>query len=270
MNPISSTESAEQKFRQLLEEFFISRYDEKSLPSHGLYHHRRVWGYAKELLNTGLFNQGGSKLPEKLLIASYLHDIGMSVEKGLLHGRHSRELCIDFLSCNGLNTDNYHDVLEAIENHDKKDYSEDEKSSELLRMLSLADDMDAFGFTGIYRYAEIYVTRGIKPEIIGYIIKENASKRFKNFEKAVRLNQKFLQKQEDRYQLLDIFFSKYNNQAPSYKFGSADLYGHCGIIELIIRSLNDNFELKNFNASCHYPEDQVIIWFFEGLKKEML
>ena len=31
-------------------------------------------------------------------------------------------------------------------------------------ILSVADDLDAFGFTGIYRYLEIYLTRGINPE----------------------------------------------------------------------------------------------------------
>ena len=37
----------------------------------------------------------------------------------------------------------------------------------LLTILSVADDLDAFGFIGIYRYSEIYLTRGIDPEKIG-------------------------------------------------------------------------------------------------------
>jgi hypothetical protein len=47
MNLIVIFESAELQFKQILEEFFVSFYDEKSLVSHGIDHHRRVWKYAK-------------------------------------------------------------------------------------------------------------------------------------------------------------------------------------------------------------------------------
>ena len=43
-------------------------------------------------------------------------------------------------------------------------------------MLSVADDLDAFGFTGIYRYSEIYLMRGINPNQLGHLIIENAAK----------------------------------------------------------------------------------------------
>ena len=54
MNLTVSIESAELKFRQILEDFFVSVYDEKDLFSHGIDHHRRVWSYAKELLSIPL------------------------------------------------------------------------------------------------------------------------------------------------------------------------------------------------------------------------
>jgi hypothetical protein len=270
MNPTVSTESAEHRFQQVLEDFFISGYDEKSLPSHGLYHHRRVWDYVKELINLPLFYEAGTKLADKLIIASYLHDMGMSLEKGLRHGRHSRDLCMKFLSTNNLNTDDYIDVLEAIENHDRKDYPENAIAGELLKILSLADDMDAFGFTGIYRYAEIYITRGMRPETIGYNIRENALKRFNNFEEAIGLNKEFLQRHKERYQLLDNFFNEYNIRASSWKFGAGDIKGYCGVIELIMKSFDEHLELIGFNASGEYPDDKVINWFFDGLKKEMV
>ncbi len=76
---------AEEKYKNKLEEFFKSVYDEKSLCSHGIDHHRRVWNYAKELLlsndNKDVINESG--FPEKLIIACYLHDIGMSVDPGI-------------------------------------------------------------------------------------------------------------------------------------------------------------------------------------------
>ena len=34
------------------------------------------------------------------------------------------------------------------------------KPNELLTILSVADDLDAFGFSGIFRYSEIYLIRG--------------------------------------------------------------------------------------------------------------
>ena len=40
-------------------------------------------------------------------------------------------------------------------------------NNDLLTILSVSDDLDAFGYIGIYRYTEIYLTRGIDPEKIG-------------------------------------------------------------------------------------------------------
>jgi len=54
-----SIESAEKKYKQILEDFFISVYTEKHLSSHGIDHHRRVWNYAKDLIRlTPLKNNG--------------------------------------------------------------------------------------------------------------------------------------------------------------------------------------------------------------------
>ena len=206
--------SAELRFRQILEDFFISVYDEKSLPSHGISHHRRVWSFAKELLNLPCHSKSaGGNLAVKLIIASYLHDTGMSVEKGMRHGKHSRDFSIEFLTRNNLNPDNYTDMLDAIENHDRKNYLIQSTDNILLTLLSLADDLDAFGFTGIYRYTEIYHLREIKPEFLGYRIQENAKVRFDNLEKTLASCSDFLQKNKNRYKILDNFFTEYNRQA---------------------------------------------------------
>jgi hypothetical protein len=57
-------------------------------------------------------------------------------------------------------------ILQAVEHHDEKSYTESigstqEGISELLDILSAADDLDALGAIGVYRYAEIYLFRGI-------------------------------------------------------------------------------------------------------------
>ncbi len=49
----------------------------------------------------------------------------------------------------------------------EKDYTSKRGSNDLLTVLSVADDLDAFGFAGIYRYSEIYLMTGYKPQSIG-------------------------------------------------------------------------------------------------------
>jgi hypothetical protein len=138
-----------------------------------------VWNYSKELLF--LLKSESIELPSSLLIASYMHDIGMSVEIGIKHGKHSRNLCTEFIKVNHLPLSDYKDVLDVIENHDNKDYAEGPDVTEILKILSVADDLDAFGFTGVYRYSEIYLKRGVNKIEFGHLIIKNAGKRFDNF-----------------------------------------------------------------------------------------
>jgi hypothetical protein len=264
-------ESAEKQYKQILEDFFISCYDERLLPSHGIDHHRRVWKYSKELV--GIIplksSKKHSRLIPELLIASYLHDIGMSVDPGIKHGRHSRELCSRFLRENCQPENDFIDVLEAIGNHDNKDYSGNSIQDDLLNILSISDDLDAFGIPGIYRYAEIYLTREVTYENLGLRIIENAEKRFGNLLKAPGLNEEFIERHSRRYNVLRDFFYRYNEQLPSYSFGSENPSGYCGIIELIAEMIKNKVEPKNFYDSGEkYQEDHVIKWFFFELNKE--
>jgi hypothetical protein len=272
MNLKGPIESAELKFKQILEDFFISVYDEKSAFSHGIDHHRRVWRYARELITLLPFKETvfNSQLPSKLIIACYLHDIGMSVETGERHGRYSKDMCIDFLAKNHLPENIYADVLEAIENHDNKEYQGNNVVNEIRTILSVADDMDAFGFTGIYRYSEIYLIRGINLAKIGDLIKVNAAKRFDHFEKSFGFNFPLVQKHKDRFDILIRFFNEYNKQVTSYHFDSKNPEGYCGILELFINMITDKTDIKRLLMSEDLlPDDQVIRWFFNGLKTEI-
>lgn len=263
--------SAELRFRQILEDFFISVYDEKSLPSHGLSHHRRVWSFAKELLTLPCYSKSaGGNLAVKLIIASYLHDIGMSVEKGSRHGKHSRDFSTKFLTSNNLNPEDFSDVLEAIENHDRKNYLIQSADNKLLTLLSLADDLDAFGFTGIYRYTEIYHLREIKPEFLGYKIQENAKVRFDNLENTLATCREFVQKNKTRYNILDNFFTEYNRQAETYSFGRSNPIGYCGAVELLIQYINNQEDIMDyFRLPEKCPNDPVISLFFKELISEL-
>jgi len=265
-------QSAEIRFKYILELFFKGIYDEFVLPSHGLDHHRRVWNYSKDLLNLapGLNQTNIFSLPSKLIIACYLHDIGMSVEKGIRHGMHSKDLCTEFLIKNNLSVTDFHDVLEAIEYHDKKDYSGDNDVSDLLRILSSADDLDAFGYTGIYRYLEIYLTRGISLSEIGYRINENAIIRFDNFEKIFISAPEFVAKHKARFEILYKFFTNYNKQVTEYKFGSPQPSGYCGVAELIADSMNKKQGLEFISKNyVKIGNDPVIQDFLKELASDL-
>lgn len=272
MNLTASIESAELEFKQILEEFFVSIYDEKILFSHGLDHHRRVWHYARELLSILPVSNTGNPYckPSNLIIVCYLHDIGMSVEQGPRHGKHSRELCRQFLKKYNLSEKTYADVLSTIEYHDRKDYTAGSGYNHLLTVLSVADDLDAFGFTGIYRYSEIYLARGIKPDEIGKLVIENANKRFNNFEAGLGQETSYVQKHRTRFEILTGFFNHYNRQAVSYDFVTPRIEGYCGVIQLFRSMINQGMSLGDlFREARLYSDDVIIESYFNGLKTEL-
>jgi len=195
----------------------------------------------------------------------------MSVDSGIKHGIHSKNLCIQFLVKNNLDENDYSDVLDAIENHDNKDYSSNRSANFLLKILSVADDLDAFGFTGIYRFAEIYLTRGIDPEKIGYQITDNAEKRFSNFVRTFGFGEEIVEKHKKRYEVLNNFFIKYNEQLPSCHFGTKNPSGYCGVVEILDYLIKNKIELKKIILhSEKYLVDPIISWYFSELKKELL
>jgi hypothetical protein len=272
MNVVAAIESAQLMFRQILEDFFTTVYDEKNLSSHGIDHHRRVWVYAKELLSIPLaeYNSEPTCSPSKLVIACYLHDIGMSVDHGPRHGKHSRDICMLFLEKNNLNENDYKDVLDTIENHDRKDYTSKKVRNDLLTVLSVADDLDAIGFAGIYRFSEIYLTRGVIPQQAGQLILENAGKRFANFEKNFSPHNHFVQSHRKRFEILKNFFIQYNKQADSYDFRKDEPEGYCGVMQLIMMLIREKMTPKDFFIEAgKYGDDTVIRSFLNGLKSEL-
>jgi HD superfamily phosphodiesterase len=272
MNLTKAIESAEKQYKQILEDFFISYYNEKSLSSHGIDHHRRVWNYSKELLKLIPLDDSikTSQLASELIIASYLHDIGMSVDPGPKHGKHSRNLCLQFLVRNNLPENNYQNALETIECHDNKNYSGKIIQNDVLKILSVSDDLDAFGYTGIFRYSEIYLTRSPERDKIGYLIMENAEKRFDNFVRTFDSDTEIVQKHTKRYNVLQNFFKKYNEQLTSYQFGTEHPSGFCGVIEVFIDMIKNKIELKEIYIKPDtYMADPVIRWFFIEFEKEL-
>jgi HD superfamily phosphodiesterase len=263
--------SSETKYKNILENFLKEIFDISFLPSHGIDHHRRVWEYAKDILYQ--LNDHGFKIDEsltcKLIIACFLHDSGMCIDAGIRHGIKGRKICEKFLSENNLSLYEFRDVLHAIEYHDNKDYAIINQPADLLTVLSVADDLDVFGFIGIYRYLEIYITRNKPMKELGHLISENCENRFQHFLRTYGFSSQLVEKHSRRYDLVNSFFNLYNQQVTWYKFDNQSVSGHCGVAEIIKQMLKD--EQSDTRAKIHadnYP-DPLIHWFFTELNYEL-
>jgi len=144
------------------------------------------------------------------MTAVFLHDLGMRSDQGEKHGSQSRDMARIFLIRNNMDPDHYKDVLYAIEKHDDKKYRYKNPENTLLKILSIADDLDAFGEKGIERYLEIYHARGIPEECIGPAVLENAKARFDNFRLFAEQKPSLYMKHKRRYHILNRFFEQYH------------------------------------------------------------
>lgn len=262
---------AEESLKEQIESYFLSVYPSKHLISHGLEHHQRVWNYAKEVLSfsdLSLINSDPLFI-QKLMIACFFHDIGMAIDYGVNHGTISRNLCIEFLKKHDPDSQHYIDVLEAIQFHDDKDYNSPLHLNPILKILSVADDLDAFGFTGIFRYSDIYLRRNVNPMELGKRIRKNAFSRFQNFLQNDNLSQQLIRKHSDRFRILDDFFLKYNEQVDDYVFGTTNSSGYCGVIDIFFSSIGDGQEQDFSNILIRHSKDPVITWYLEGINSEL-
>ena len=186
----SGLQLAERKWSAEVIPYLKKLYEGHWLPSHDILHHRRVWQNACSLME---FFPPDQILPdpcfeEKLFLACLFHDVGLLEHKGVFHGKYSRKQCEKFLSQTKqvIQFDPFNLYL-AIEKHDDKNYEDqaEKESFPLKTVLSLADDMDAFGAIGVYRYIEIYLLRGMEMEKIAESILQNAAGRYANLVRHV-------------------------------------------------------------------------------------
>jgi hypothetical protein len=172
---------AEEKWLPRIRPFLIRLFENSWIPSHDITHHERVWKNARSLIS----NLPGCDISfiEQLMLACYFHDTGLIRVTGDKHGKESRLLCEAFVGeYSRFLSGDITLMLDAVEFHDDKEYtgSNELRSNKIYTILSLADDMDAFGAVGAYRYIEIYLLRGIDPNDIPSQVLSNASKRFSN------------------------------------------------------------------------------------------
>jgi len=219
---------AEKRWLPTLSEHCRKLFKNTFLPSHDHIHHERVWSFARSLLI--LLDRAGANIPEsypeQLLISVWFHDTGLTQTRGEMHGIESRHLCETFFSKDefrdnlmgdGLNRpddDSMEIILYAIEHHDDKSLNTSLKEfipgskPELLSLLSASDDLDAFGTMGIYRYAEIYLLRGIEPEQLPARVSRNVIDRFENIRRTYGKLESFISIHESRFLQVRDFYMR--------------------------------------------------------------
>lgn len=208
----------EERWLKILYHAIKSEFIKHPLPSHDHTHHYRVWFFAKELLKA-LSDAGydvDRTLAEKSIISAFFHDVGMTVTHKPSHGIESRLICERYLhEMGGMKLSYIDEIFEAIEMHDDKQYAHKMQKINVYTILAVADDLDACGAIGVYRYYEIYLLRGMRKEEIPLKAIDNIEKRFSFMERIFGSLHDLIKKHESRKQLTINYFNQFIKKDPT-------------------------------------------------------
>jgi len=243
------------------------------LPSHDHSHHRRVWNLCKRLLRE--MDQAQAvpdyTLVEGILIAAWFHDLGMATTTGEKHGASGRLQCESWLrnSSNPLPA-RYEEILESVEFHDIKDLRTHEgispgRPTGILPVLSIADDLEALGVIGIYRYTEIYLMRGIGLEQLGEKVLRNAKHRITNLA-SCRVCGNLLHHFDIEQKELTGFFAAYTRQLARQPAVIDPATGPARVVDLI-RDLGLGQHVRPEEMADMLPADRTDDYVFQYFKK---
>jgi hypothetical protein len=246
------------------------------LPSHDQWHHLRVWKYAKILMNHTV--KKGLAISEtdieRLIITVFFHDQGMSETLSKDHGKISRQICKTFFNQSAIEPPpNFELVLQAIENHDKKNYTEAVKTEifDLQQFINLSDDLDALGIIGAYRYAEIYLLRKTNIQELPETVLINMMGRFQHFTKTFYNDKTFAKSQNQRFLSAHNFFKDLGFQLKQIEYSPESHLGAMGVINVIKNEIIKNklSPLKACELVLNGNNDFYCHHFFERLGKEL-
>ena len=205
----------EKKWLKILFNEIKNEFLSHPLPSHDHTHHLRVWFFARDLL-AALSAAGcdiDKNLVEKAMISVFFHDAGMTVTRKSSHGAESRLICEKYFhQKDNIEMSFLSEILDAIEMHDDKLYAEKMQGINTCTILAVADDLDAYGAIGVYRYYEIYLLRGMRQEEIPSNAIDNIEKRFSFMEKVFGFLNAFMKEHEARKQLTIHYFRQFRNK----------------------------------------------------------
>lgn len=223
-----------------IENHITSLFSGTFLPSHDQTHHRRVWHLSRQLIREiGKHNQHiDYQTVEGILIASWFHDVGLIHSTDENHGAAGSDMCrAYFMKNNGVLPGSFEELLEAIRKHDQKEeqiYSgiETDHRPEILAILSMADDLEALGIIGIYRYAEIYLERGIPLSELGERVVRNANSRFHRLS-GCSLCENLIRSYSSEWKDLVSFYEQFTRQLAQSTLPDLVKSGPLGMVNLI-------------------------------------
>jgi len=260
---------AEETWLDALYDHAKALFQKSPLPSHDHTHHMRVWNLSKSLLREiATFNSRiDQSLVEGVLIATFFHDLGMATSTREDHGRLGSECCMTWFRDRGrTKPERFEEITRAIELHDRKNlqmyksFSPD-TAPEILGILSVADDLEALGIIGIFRYTEIYLERNIPLEELGTRILANVLTRFEHLSDGCRLCDRMLEKYRQQYDELWLFFQEYNIQLKAVSQVDAVSSGPLGVINYIRKHGLDKIALDRATSEVND--------YFKKLKYEL-
>jgi HD superfamily phosphodiesterase len=269
---------AESQWLESLEEHVESLFTDRFLPSHDHTHHKRVWNISKRLIReiSRSDRQLNYPLVEGVLIAAWFHDLGMIQTTGESHGKEGSEMCREFLMERSLmKPDSMEEIIDAIREHDIKDERIYKRilpghTPDILTILSIADDLDALGIIGIYRYSEIYIERGMDLKELGMRVLKNANTRFLNLN-ACHMCDELILSYEKEWKELVSFFEHYLGQLPDSGDPTEILSGPIGVVNHIrTQSMERHVRPERLYEMIPEKEtDPYVIQFFSRLRNEL-
>ena len=204
---------AENKWLSRLYEFIKRSFTQCWLPSHDETHCLRSWFFAKKLF----YALSHLNIPisysdiENTLIAIFFHDLGMIESLSPEHGLISKDHCEEYFRKNSkLKPKDLNDILNAIEVHDDKSYNKvqnDISPTSVKSIFPVADDLDAFGYAGIFRYWEIYTLRMIPENEIPEKVLVNLEARYSYFASRFGFLDSLLFEQKKKYEIIKGFYT---------------------------------------------------------------
>lgn len=270
---------AEALWLDLLESNARQVFRDSWLPSHDHTHHRRVWNLSRWLIREMGHSQVtiDYSLVEGILIAAWFHDLGMAETTGEKHGATGRSLCTSWFRDNTLPVpERYPEILDAVEFHDIKDARTHEgitagASPGILPVLSVADDLEALGVIGIYRYTEIYLLRGIGTDRLGDKVLQNVQHRMDNLSSCAVCSE-VLSAYGSEQQVLTDFFNAYNHQLSHHTDTAYLLTGPAGVVNRI-RTLGLEQHIRPEAMVDQLQEgltDDYVYQYFKKLQNEWI
>lgn len=233
--------AVEEKWLYVLYDYCRKIFSNMHIPSHDETHHYRVWQIAKELVHE-LGKQRFSfsvRDIERIIFTVFFHDTGMSVTRDPDHGKYSRQIAEEFMRAEFSDTpEGIEEILRVVEKHDDKEYKASLSENQLLPdalfpIVNVSDDLEAFGITGIYRYAEIYLIRGIPMNKLGKTVLKNLEKRYGFFNDIYGFLSDFKTGYDDQYEMIRSFYNQLIKQVENQGSNMNHLSGPSAVIHFI-------------------------------------